>query len=128
MWQLVTEHVDANVVRNYERELDERVASLELLLHADNYDDEHIFVERVNNGVISEYIPRYNLKIPSYYSRLKLPIRDPEYTVPIRQGFFTAISAWVFRDEEPIKLHRQLLLLDYTEDKKTAVGRHITVF
>lgn len=90
---------------------------------------EHVNVEYNHHGEVDEWTPRYILEEASHYSRIFiLPVPAPEYAVPIRQGFFTAISAWVFQDEEPIKQSRQLVLLDYTEGKKEALGRHITVF
>lgn len=82
-----------------------------------------------HHGEIESFTPRYLLDTESHYSRLKLPIPAPKYAVPIRQGIFTAISAWSsFQDAVQIKLSGQLVLLEYFENNKAAVGRHITVF
>jgi len=122
----VTKHVDANVASAYDEELAQRASFLDSLLHADYDDDEHIFVERENDGVMSQYAPRYNLDNASYYSRLQLPIRAPDYAVPIRQGLFTTVSAWSAQ-EQIIKVSRQqLVLLEY--HKGSSHGCQITVF
>lgn len=81
-----------------------------------------------NNGGIDTWCPRYILDTACHYSRLKIPVPAPEYDVPIRPGFFTASTAWPTSSYlGQIKISRQLVLLDYSKDKKKAVGRYITV-
>ena len=127
--RLVTKHIDVDVVfQEYEADLQVRVES-HVEMHENDALHEHVVVELDQLGEIETWVPRYNLDTACLYSRLKLPIPAPKYSVPIRQGLFTATSAWSsFQDDEQqIKLSRQLVLLEYFENKKAAVGRHITV-